>query len=727
MQQRLGAIAKNSSIFLNGQAHDEIFEFYDYENPSFKIVKDQLLKIKEVNQLKSDLYTLRLDDEEKNIAKFVVMTNLNKKTNLPYIGTPYQFKDEMLPAFKKGKIVYTDIYMSSSIGNNKWMSVFAPFKEGESSNYAVLEVDIAINDLLTVMEQENTKLLSLHIARSIGLFLLLFLIQYLIKNKTTKVVQKDINKPLNTFMEHLNSIDGHNHASPLLLETNDELQILSEAYNSMIQVVSDSHDQLAELNHTLEDKVIEKTRSIKHLLDNTGQGFLSFDQEFYIQKEYSKECYQIFNTNNIVGEKIQDLLFDDSIQKTEFIEWMSRAFNGQLDFELIVDLAVKEVQYNNSFYNIEYRLLKNDQIETIMMILTNITEQRELELAHKRDQSYVKMILAVLRYQEQFRAFYDDFQSINKQINSVNSNVSLLRSEEYYQEFFRNIHTLKGTAAAFDMIDLQDALHTLESYLQNRQFDENLLKDYFDCILDKFTKVTKQLKKDLGDAIEFHQKRIIISNIDFKDSLEEIKKHNLDLYTKLSHYVLSPISQLFEPYKLLVQQIADQQEKMLHPLAIKGDLVLVNLDSYQELNTSLVHLFRNAVDHGIESPEHRDEQGKDPEGSICIDIQEVQDSIHISIVDDGAGINPQFIAKSLINKALSTQDEVDKMTDTQLVHAVFLPGFSSKDQINETSGRGVGMDAVKHAVEKLKGSIRIESKVGEGSKFFIEVPKLDMI
>lgn len=727
VQQKLGAIAKNSSIFLDGQAHDEVFEYYDFESTAFKSVKSQLLKIKEINQLKAEIYTLRLEDEEKKLAKFVVMTDLNKKTNKPYIGTPYVFKDEMLPAFKEGKIVYTDIYMSSSIGNNKWMSVFAPFKEGENADFAILEVDIAINDLLEVMEKENTKLLTLHIARSIGLFLLLFFIQFLIKGKTTKVVLEHINKPLNTFMDHLSSIDGHNHANPLILETDDELQILSETYNSMIQVVSDSHDQLEELNHTLEDKVIEKTQSIKYLLDNTGQGFLSFDKEFNIQNEYSKECYQIFDTSIISGQKIQNILLKTDEQKQEFTDWMFRAFDGQLDFDLIVDLAIKEVQYSKHFYSIEYRLLKDDQKESIMMILTNITEQRELELIHKRDQSYVKMILSVLRYQEQFRAFFEDFVSIQEQMNAIKSNIELLSSEDYYQEFFRNIHTLKGTSAAFDMIDLQDKLHILESYLQSKEFNLELLKEYFQGIEDKFLQVTKQLKKDLGDAIEFHQKRIYISDLDFKDILTEIQSKNPLLYDKLSLYVLNPISNLFDPYKLLIQQIADQQEKMLHPLSVHGDPIFVNLDSYQELNTSLVHLFRNAVDHGIESPEFRDEQGKDPEGSIEVYISQIDQTIHIKVIDDGAGINPSFIAKSLISKGLKTLDETNQMTNEELIHSVFLPGFSSRDQVSETSGRGIGMDAVKHAVENLNGSIRIESELAVGSKFFIEVPALATI
>ena len=722
VQQKLGIIAKNSSIFIDGAAHDELFEFYDYQTPPFKKIKDQLLKIKKANQLKAELYTLRLDDEERLQAKFVVMTDLNEESKLPYIGTPYTFKPEMLLSFKKGEIVYTDIYSSSSIGNKKWMSVFSPFREGESEDYAVLEVDIAVNDLLVVMEKENMKVLTLHLARVIGLCLLLFLIQFLIKLKLNQVVHTDINTPLNLFMNHLNSIRGDTHVEALILETNDELQVLSESYNHMMQVVSDSHDQLEELNKTLEDKVIVKTQSIKHLLDNTGQGFLSFDKNFVIQKEYSKECHNIFDTDQIHGKLIQDLLLQDEDKKVEFTDWMGRAFDGVLDFSLIVELAIKELHFDHHFFSVEYRLLQIDHHESIMMILTNVTEQRDLEKVHQRDQSYVKMILSVLRYQEQFRAFYDDFSKVSLTMDSLLENVKDLESEEFFQEFFRNIHTLKGTSAAFDMIDLQDALHVLESYLQEKNYQIEDFQSYFDNIKDSFHKVVNQLKKDLGNAIEFYQKRIFVPAIDFTKALDAIKSNNPGLHRELSLYILDPISDLFDPYVLLIQQIADQQEKMLHPLEVEGDPIFVDLDAYQDLNTSLVHLFRNAVDHGIEEPELRDEMGKDPEGKIQVHIQQVDQRIKITVTDDGGGINPEFIGKSLIKKGLKTDQEVELMSKQELINAIFLPGFSSRDEVSSTSGRGVGMDAVKHAVDQLNGSIVIESEIGVGSKFLLDIP-----
>lgn len=723
VQQRLGAIAKNSSIFINGSFHNDIFDSKDYLNLPFQTIKKQLLKIKKVNNLKDEIYTLRLEDEKSLTAKFIVMTGVNKQ-NLPYINRSYTFKPEMLKSFKNGEIIYTDIYTSSSNGSRKWMSVFAPFKEAEDEPYAVLEVDIAINNLLLEMDKKNKKVLSLHIARAIGIFLLLFLIQFFIKRKVTKVVLNDINKPLNLFMDHLNSIATNTHIKPLTLKTNDELQVLSQSFNFMMKKVSDSHEQLEDLNKNLEDKVITKTKSIKHLLDNTGQGFLSFDKSFKIQNEYSKECLNIFSTTNLTKHSIQNLLFNDPKEKDEFTDWMFRAFDQQLDFELVVDLAIKEIQFNNNFYSIEYRLLQNENHETIMMILTDITEQRDLENTHKKDQSYVKMILSVLRYQEQFRAFYEDFCNIEKDMDLLILNFKKLHEKSYFEKFFRDIHTLKGTAAAFDMIDLQDNLHILESYLQDKSYDLNKLKSFFKLIKTSFLKVINQLKEDLGDAIEFHQKRVFISENDFTKILNEIKLHNHQLYTQLSTYILNPISDLFEPYKLLIQQIADQQEKMLHPLLVEGEEILVNLNSYKDLNTSLVHLFRNAVDHGIESPEQRDEQGKDPEGSIKVIIKLDNNTIKIQVIDDGAGINPQFIAKSLIKKGLKSESEASIMSEKDLIHSIFLAGFSSKDSISNTSGRGVGMDAVKHAVKQLDGDIYIESEIGKGSKFFIEIPLL---
>ena len=400
---KLTTIAKTSAILLDGKAHDEIFEYYDYERESFFKLKKQLLQIKSVNSIKSVLYTLRLEDKEKLLANFVIMTDLDKKTKLPYIGNSYKFPKEMLQSFTKGKFIYTNIYRSSSIGNKKYMSVFAPFKEGKNTNFAVLEVDIEMDDLLSIMKIENKKTLFLHLARLLSLFTLLFFIQFLIKTKVIESVIEIVNTPLEAFLGHLIAIENFSKINFLRLNTNDEFEVLAKGFNDMVQKISESHEVLQKSNSDLlialeQAKVADKAKSkflaiMSHEIRTPLNGVLGLTEQV-LDTNLTLEQQDLLNTVQESGNTLLVILndiLDFSKLDAKQLKLDLREFNLNILLSQIVKLYEKQIQQNqiylifNHLKNFNQELIGDpDRLRQILMNLTSnaikFTSNGEVEL-----------------------------------------------------------------------------------------------------------------------------------------------------------------------------------------------------------------------------------------------------------------------------------------------------------------------------------------------------------
>ncbi len=176
----------------------------------------------------------------------------------------------------------------------------------------------------------------------------------------------------------------------------------------------------------------------------------------------------------------------------------------------------------------------------------------------------------------------------------------------------------------------------------------------------------------------------------------------------------------------LIRDLARNQDKKIR-LKTSGGETLVDKAITEELNGALIHLIRNSVDHGIEAPEERQMKNKPAEGVISINVYKKDRFIHIDIEDDGAGIDCDRVCAKAIEKGLTTQEKAEKMTAEEKYDFIFLPGFSTREKVSEVSGRGVGMDVVKTSVDRLKGEIKIESKIDAGTKFMFKIPIISAV
>ncbi|MGF6202292.1 chemotaxis protein CheA [Pseudomonas laurylsulfatiphila] len=194
-----------------------------------------------------------------------------------------------------------------------------------------------------------------------------------------------------------------------------------------------------------------------------------------------------------------------------------------------------------------------------------------------------------------------------------------------------------------------------------------------------------------------------------------------DLQTAVMKTRMQPIKKVFGRFPRLVRDLARQLKKEIN-LELVGEETDLDKNLVEALADPLVHLVRNAVDHGIESPEEREASGKARGGKVILAAEQEGDHILLSISDDGKGMDPNVLRSIAVKRGVMDKDAADRLSDTECYNLIFAPGFSTKTEISDVSGRGVGMDVVKTKISQLNGSINIYSAKGQGSKIVIKVP-----
>lgn len=194
-----------------------------------------------------------------------------------------------------------------------------------------------------------------------------------------------------------------------------------------------------------------------------------------------------------------------------------------------------------------------------------------------------------------------------------------------------------------------------------------------------------------------------------------------DLQTAVMKTRMQPIKKVFGRFPRVVRDLARNLKKEIN-LDLVGEETDLDKNLVEALADPLVHLVRNSVDHGIELPSVRESVGKPRVGKVVLSAEQEGDHILLSISDDGAGMDPAKLREKAVEKGILEPDAAARLSDVEAFNLIFAPGFSTKTEISDVSGRGVGMDVVKTKISQLNGSIEIQSKKGEGTRFNIKVP-----
>jgi two-component system chemotaxis sensor kinase CheA len=517
-----------------------------------------------------------------------------------------------------------------------------------------------------------------------------------------------------------------------------------EQKEGYIRELQEAKAKLEDYSKNLEQMVEERTAEVRQanrmlnaIMNSLGQGFVVFDKLGICSNIFTKACEDILE-GAPAEFPIWEVLSLQGPDVEQFKKWMSVAFSEALPFESLVDLAPGLYRHSMGRHiTLTFYPIRGDDgaITNIVMVATDRTREHEAEQALVKEQQYIQMVLKVVKSRDQFGLF---LQSARNQIQQVQADILKPAPTFDVGAAFRTLHTIEGEAALFSASAIRQASRDCQELLE--PFRQGEAVDHAE-VLAKLKGEVKKLQAAFDEFMEQNQELLKILKVGENRNVEVSLDHLMEfarmlfgqpcpapLREKFSRNLFEqPLTGYLRHLNDVAQHIAGVQGKLLRPVQFDCDRVRIAPGSLDSLIASLVHAFRNAVDHGIEPPEDRMERGKPDSGSIKVTAVNFERGarswIRLIIEDDGGGIDPDRIRGKLIERfpghGFETADA------HAVIQGIFLPGFSSRDAVEQFSGRGIGMDAIKTEVERLGGSVKVESQVGTGTILTLEFPKAD--
>lgn len=503
-------------------------------------------------------------------------------------------------------------------------------------------------------------------------------------------------------------------------------------------------ETIEEQNRTLEQKVRERTAALKQknediaiMMENLHQGLFTIMPGGVIHGEYSRYLEVILNSKNIANRNFMDVLFCDCNLGKDEIDQMETAVisllgSDEMMFDFNSHLLVNEIIMNLSGDNqqvIEIDWVPivdcdSDEIEKIMVTIKDVTELRKLQLEAESQRNELEMIGQIISISStKFKDFINtSYEFVNECRELVNRHET--KDPEVIAHLFRNMHTVKGNARTYGLKGIADAVHQVEhtyddlrkdkekAWCQKELIDELLSAEKAIQIYAKIAKDKLTSHSDSADDVNNEDNRLVkqlleqATDLQMADSDSSTKRWVRAAYKELAQNVAQPISQVISPVIESVHSLVVQLQKDKPIINIDDGEVLIKCEYFGLLNDVFMHVFRNAVDHGIETPQERLESGKSPCGTIDFIVSKNADSVLFELRDDGKGLAIEHLYQNAVKNGVFQSDEVRPKAQ-DIANLVFYSGFSTATEVTDISGRGVGMDAVKQFLEKAGGKIEV--------------------
>jgi two-component system chemotaxis sensor kinase CheA len=509
-----------------------------------------------------------------------------------------------------------------------------------------------------------------------------------------------------------------------------------EQKESIIIDLKESKKIIEDYSSNLEKKVHDRTQELRELnktfsamLDSLNDGFFIFDREGVCLPVYSRACEDILECNP-AGRSYLDILDVQYEDRNKVKEWIEFLFEEVLPFEEAV-LFGPSSRTHSEGKNIELNYYPirgtNGKLQGVVVVASDTTSLLEARQEAEHEKTQVKLVLNILRNRKQIHNFIEDCRKIIKNLKTEIEKSPILRN---LPEVFRGLHTLKGGAASIGVTALSERCHATENILAELKLHQTESEEF----LQKWKRIEYLIRKIEEDFLNFldNTAQLIGKSLSSERILEipvsrfyEILNtamiavaHNGTREFLIQEFLMEPVVELVKGFQESLTELAIKLRKELLPIEFRNGHIRVLADHYKDLFSTFVHIFRNAIDHGIELPEKRRELGKPQSGKITVEFQQSHERLRVTVTDDGAGINSHGIRSKLIKNGI----DVSKETDEQVIQHIFDLGFSTRDQVSTISGRGVGMDAVMQAAIDLGGTVRVSSFLNQGASFIIDVP-----
>ncbi len=508
-------------------------------------------------------------------------------------------------------------------------------------------------------------------------------------------------------------------------------EALHSKYRSELMQKEEYARNLEKLVEARTAELHKVNQTLNAILDSLGQGFFTFAADGRCGDVFTKACEDILQgVPN--SRKAWEVLDVPSKEIEQFKTWMDSSFTEVLPFEDLKNLGPSLFPHRNGRRVVlEYYPIRRAQkaITDIVVVATDKTAEFQAQAALEVERHYAAMIVKFVKNRDQFLQF---LASVRLTIQQLFTLAAQPIDSESYAESFRVLHTLEGEAGTFSLRELRqlsrDSQQVLEPFKASPALPADGQKSYVATLTVMKEKYEEFLVENQGIfgvsngeaprmvELPFANLETYMEHLQKYDASEALRSSFNDLFLKV------PIDSRLKYFDGLMQAVAESLNKKVKPLMIEGGDLRIFPEPYAKFFSSLVHAFRNAVDHGLEDPLEREWAGKDPAGLVRVEVTRAAGVLHMKITDDGKGIDPAMIRKKVAEK-FPTRD-CTKMSDEEVIQAVLWAGFSSRDTIGEFSGRGVGLDALYEEVLSIGGTLHLRSKVGQGTVLEISVPDL---
>jgi two-component system chemotaxis sensor kinase CheA len=540
-------------------------------------------------------------------------------------------------------------------------------------------------------------------------------------------LSRSITRPLDKFIIVIQSISNGQYSARVGEQSTSELQAMATTFNSMVDKIQEYNNKLIEYNRTLEQKVEERTLKLKKannfittMVDSLAQGLLVFGKDGTCLDLYTKACEKLLGSspaNKSLSKLIQ------SPDPDLMGEWINNLYEEMIPFESLVELGPKSIpcdfEYKHKDFRhvtLEFFPMRNEEekIENVVMVATDKTREFKAQQQVIEEQRYVKFVTKVLKDKRNFLRFVDLFE------NSMSESRDTIQAESKIDQnsFMRLLHSMKGSAAFYNLEDIVKFLHQFETLVSSEGLSVAQAVDKINEVLGLLGNHLKRLK----DFISENKASVLeIQEASLREFHKQLLvKHPESAIEFSQKFLTVPVKNYVEQYVGLVQDVAQKVGKRVAPVEIINGEILVDMNRYQAFFDSCIHVFRNAVDHGMEKPEERAQAKKSELGRITIKFQVDEGLLIFEVSDDGKGINPARIRSKM--QELDYAQELVEQSDERVIYHIFDPSFSTADKVTDLSGRGVGLYDVKENLSKLGGTIELVSVFGQGTDFRFYIP-----
>jgi two-component system chemotaxis sensor kinase CheA len=520
----------------------------------------------------------------------------------------------------------------------------------------------------------------------------------------------NITKPIGELTHAAEALAGGDRSVRVKIASGDELSLLGSSFNRMVDELNGSYHALEQMNRTLEQKVEARTaeialknRDMRLVLDNVDQGFINLSPKGVMAGERSAVVAQWFGASDqpqpfweYVGN------FSRSFAVAFRLAW-SQIDDGFLPLEVCLSQLPGQLTQANRTWSFRYLPFNRDgELEGVLMVIADVTERlaREREEAEHGElmQGFKKLMLD----RSGFTSFLLDATSMVNQIVSPSAMADLPGLK-------RTLHTLKGNAGVMGLTVVAQLCHALETQLaEEATMTQRTLAE----LKSRWTAITQHVTTFIGSS---DQRMIEVPEAEYAALVSRLS--STDRGSEVLRQLLS--WQLEPAYKPL-SRLADQANSLARRLG-KGELELdvggqeVRLDPQQwaPFFTELVHVVRNAVDHGLEGTGERMALGKPASGSLVLKARVEGETLTFEITDDGRGIDWTAIAERAKEQGLPHGNHAE------LLQALCADGLTTRGSASETSGRGVGMASFYQKVKAMQGKLEVRSAKGVGTSWFV--------